>query len=74
MTADGRLVDCRGEVIVNLEVAGKVLNLPCISVDRMLSDVDVILGTDVLRYFDCSFNRGEFFLCAAAVYLILSKE
>ena len=29
MTADGRLVNCRGEEIVNLEVAGKVLKLTC---------------------------------------------
>ena len=66
MTADGRLVDCCGKVIVNLEVAGKVLKLPCILVDRMLPDVDVILGTDALLYFDCFFNRGELFICAAA--------
>ena len=66
MTAEGRLLDCRSEVIVNLEVAVKVLKLPCIPVDRMLPDVYVILGTDALRYFDCSFIRGEFFICAAA--------
>ena len=66
MTADGRLADCCGEMIVNLEVAGKVLKLRCISVDSMLPDVDVILGTDALLYFDCSFNRGELFICAAA--------
>ena len=74
MTADGRLVDCRGEVIVNLEVAGKVLNLPCISVDRMLPDVDVILGTDTLRYLTVLSIAESFSFVRLQMYLILSKE
>lgn len=59
------MIDCKGEVVVNIEIAGKTVKVPCIVVYKMVPDVDVIIGTDVLRHFQCSFHFGQFSVSAA---------
>ena len=51
MTADGRLVECDGEVPVDLTIVGKTVSAPCIVVRKMVPNVEVIVGTDVLKHF-----------------------
>ena len=59
------MIDCKGEVVVDIEIAGKTVKAPCIVVYKMIPDVDVIIGTDVLRHFQCSFHKGQFSVSAA---------
>ena len=63
MTADRRLVNCAGDDLV---MAGKRLTLPCIVRERMIPDVEVIVGTDVLKHFGCALDYGKFSICASA--------
>ena len=66
--ADGRLVKGDGEVLVSLTIPGKTVKvgLPCIIIRTMVLNVDVILGTDVLRHFNVAMNYGKFSVSADA--------
>ena len=67
ITADGRVIDCQGETYVTLSIAGKTIKVPCVAIQRMLRGVDVVIGTDVLKYFKFCLDYGKYFIAAAAV-------
>ena len=66
MTADGRNISCMREVSVVLTLAGKTIEVPCVVTQNMVSDVDVIIGTDVSKHFKFCLERGKFSIAAAA--------
>ena len=66
MMADGRIISCMGEVTVVLSLAGKTIEVPCVVTQNMVPDVDVIVGTDVLKHFKFCLDRGKFSIAAAA--------
>ena len=66
MTADGRTISCMGEVSVVLSLAGKTIEVPCVVTQNMVPDVDVIVGTDVLKHFKFCLDWGKFSIAAAA--------
>ena len=54
MTADGRMINCEGEIPVVFSVAGKTIEVLCVVTKTMVHEVNVIVGTDVLRCFNSS--------------------
>ena len=65
MTPDGRMINCEGEIPVVLSLAGKAIEVLCVVTKKMVLGVDIIVGTDVLKYFKFSMNHSRFSLAAA---------
>ena len=61
ITAAGRVIDCQGETYVTLLIAGKTIKVPCVSIQRMLPIVDVVIGTDVLKHFKFCLDYNLFY-------------
>ena len=67
ITADWRVIDCQGETYVTLPMAGKTIKVPCVAIQKMLPDVDVVIGTDVLKHFKFCLDYGKFSIAAVVV-------
>ena len=67
ITADWRVIDCQGETYVTLPMVGKTIKVPCVAIQKMLPDVDVVIGTDVLMHFKFCPDYEKFFIAAVAV-------
>ena len=65
MTANGRMMNCEGEIPVVLSLAGKTIEVLCVVTKKMVLGVDIIVGTDVLKYFKFSMNYDRFSIAAA---------
>ena len=67
ITANGRMIDCQGETYVTSSIARKTIKVSCVAIQRMLPNVDVVIGTDVLKHFKFCLDYGKFSIAAAAV-------
>ena len=50
ITADGSFVKC-SSLSVPMVIQDRVIHLPCLVLDRMITDFDLVLGMDVVRSF-----------------------
>jgi len=48
LTVDDRIAQCEGEILCNLVVQGREVNINCLAMRRMIRGVDVILELDVI--------------------------
>ena len=46
-------------------MAGKTIEVLCVVTKKIVLGVDIIVGTDVLKYFKFSMNYGRFSIAAA---------
>ena len=67
MRVHERIISCIGEVSVVLSLAEKTIAVPCVVTQNMVPDVDVIIGTDILKHFKFCLDGGKFSIPAAAV-------
>jgi len=59
VAVDGSRVHCLGQAMVSLVVVGKTLRVGCIVTERLLDDVDMILGMDVIERLGGVIVRGR---------------
>ena len=67
MTADGRMINCVGEIPIELSLAGKTIEVLCAVTKKMVLGVDIIVGTDV--HFKFSLNYDCFSLHPLSIHL-----
>lgn len=46
---DGRSVSCRGEGNVSLDVGGRILNVKVLVMDKLVDDIECVIGMDVIE-------------------------
>eukprot|EP00096_Caligus_rogercresseyi_P016665 TRINITY_DN944_c0_g1_i3.p1 TRINITY_DN944_c0_g1~~TRINITY_DN944_c0_g1_i3.p1 ORF type:complete len:942 (+),score=61.63 TRINITY_DN944_c0_g1_i3:649-3474(+) len=59
MGFDGSITRCRGKSEASLKINGKTIRTECIVSDRMIPGVDVVVGTDVIKFFHLTLDEGK---------------
>ena len=67
LSADAKRMKIDGEVDVIVEINGNRLETKCAVIEKLVPGIDIIVGTDILKYFRFELHYGKANICATGV-------